>query len=378
MEKLYVGLDIGSSSVGWAVTDEDYNVKRLKGKKAWGARIFSEAKPKADTRMIRSNRRRLARRKYRIQLLQELFAEEMVKVDKTFFARLDNSMYHLEDKQVPGLGKNLIFKNKEEEKDFYSKYPTIWHLRRALINGEEDAISDIKKVYLALHHIIKYRGNFLLEGTFSTGNLDESLLDDLNTYLKNKYSFKHDYEIDGDYITVEQTNALKLILTDDNLKKTSKQKGIVDLFAIKDEATNEYIKMFATIVTGGTYKISKLDESFKEYEDSICFEGNFDENRDKIAGIMQEDVEIVDIAKKMYDFVVLNELLGTETNISNVMCNIFEEHKNDLKEYRITIQVSEKEKEKLKILAKKEGLTISTYLRKIAIYDKWREFFNEY
>ena len=52
-------------------------------------------------------------------------------------------------------------------------------------------------------------------------------------------------------------------------------------------------------------------------------------------------------------------------------------YKNDLKEYRITIQVSEKEKEKLKILAKKEGLTISTYLRKIAIYDKWREFFNE-
>ena len=53
-------------------------------------------------------------------------------------------------------------------------------------------------------------------------------------------------------------------------------------------------------------------------------------------------------------------------------------YRNDLKEYRITIQVSEKEKEKLKILAKKEGLTISTYLRKIAIYDKWREFFNEY
>ena len=42
-------------------------------------------------------------------------------------------------------------------------------------------------------------------------------------------------------------------------------------------------------------------------------------------------------------------------------------YKNDLKEYRITIQVSEKEKEKLKILAKKEGLTISTYLRKIAM-----------
>ena len=45
MEKnYYLGLDLGSNSVGWAATDEDYNFLRLKGKTAWGARIFSEAK----------------------------------------------------------------------------------------------------------------------------------------------------------------------------------------------------------------------------------------------------------------------------------------------------------------------------------------------
>lgn len=330
MEKLYVGLDIGSSSVGWAVTDDDYNIKRLRGEKAWGSRIFSESKSKADTRMFRSNRRRIARRKYRIQLLQELFAEEIAKVDKSFFARLDNSMYHLEDKPSAGLGKNLIFKSKEEEKEFYGKYPTIWHLRKALVAGDYDAISNIKNIYLAIHHIIKYRGNFLLEGTFSSGNLDESLLDDLNTFLKNKYFTKCDCEIDGDFITKDSTEALKAILLNNNFKKTSKQKSIIELFLIKNDSTNEYIKMFATIVTGGTYKISKLDESLKEAEDSISFEGNFDENRDKIAATMQEDIEIVDIAKRMYDFVVLNDLLGTEINISNVMCNVYEEHKKDL------------------------------------------------
>ena len=73
---------------------------------------------------------------------------------------------------------------------------------------------------------------------------------------------------------------------------------------------------------------------------------------------------------------ILKKYLGREWGSGSV--NNRNVYKNDLKEYRITIQVSEKEKEKLKILAKKEGLTISTYLRKIAIYDKWREFFNEY
>ena len=34
----YIGLDIGTTSCGFAVTDENYNILRLKGKKAWGVR----------------------------------------------------------------------------------------------------------------------------------------------------------------------------------------------------------------------------------------------------------------------------------------------------------------------------------------------------
>ena len=32
----YLGLDLGSNSVGWAVTDEEYNIVRRKGKALWG------------------------------------------------------------------------------------------------------------------------------------------------------------------------------------------------------------------------------------------------------------------------------------------------------------------------------------------------------
>ena len=34
----YVGLDLGSGSVGWAVTDPDYHLLRSHGKALWGVR----------------------------------------------------------------------------------------------------------------------------------------------------------------------------------------------------------------------------------------------------------------------------------------------------------------------------------------------------
>ena len=35
----YIGLDVGTNSVGWAVTDPEYNVLRFKGNSMWGARL---------------------------------------------------------------------------------------------------------------------------------------------------------------------------------------------------------------------------------------------------------------------------------------------------------------------------------------------------
>ena len=50
----YIGLDIGTNSVGWAVTDPEYNVLRFKGNSMWGARLFEEAKPAADRRAAKT------------------------------------------------------------------------------------------------------------------------------------------------------------------------------------------------------------------------------------------------------------------------------------------------------------------------------------
>ncbi|MBT8829167.1 hypothetical protein ACXO75_07625, partial [Lactobacillus delbrueckii subsp. bulgaricus] len=68
-----IGLDIGTNSVGWVVTDDQNNILRIKGKKAIGARLFTEGKVAAKRRSFRTTRRRLSRRRWRIKLLEELF-----------------------------------------------------------------------------------------------------------------------------------------------------------------------------------------------------------------------------------------------------------------------------------------------------------------
>ena len=42
MEKYYLGLDIGTNSVGWAVTDPSYRLERFHKKDMWGIRLFEQ------------------------------------------------------------------------------------------------------------------------------------------------------------------------------------------------------------------------------------------------------------------------------------------------------------------------------------------------
>ena len=81
----FLGLDCGTSSVGYAVTDEAYNILKFNGKAMWGSHVFNEAVPAENRRMNRCARRRLERRKQRVKLLQEIFAEEITKTDPSFF-----------------------------------------------------------------------------------------------------------------------------------------------------------------------------------------------------------------------------------------------------------------------------------------------------
>ena len=332
----YIGLDLGTDSLGWAATDTDYNFLRLKGKTAWGSRIFEGAKSKKERRVYRSSRRRKERQKYRIQLLNSLFAEEINKVDKTFFLRLENANLHMEDKDK-SIDSKYLFKSVEEEKLFYNKYPTIWHLRRDLINGDSFALSDLRYVYLAIHHIIKYRGNFLKEGETNYNNVTEEVIERINNCLS---LLAENIEEESSSLSKAKLTELKNILLDKNINKTAKKKKIIELFDVV--SCKEYIDMFATIVTGGNYKLSKID---KALEERINFTENFEETEDQIAQDLGDAFELVKCAKELYDFASLKELMGNEKYISFVMANIYEEHKEDLATLKKVIKEIDKNKD---------------------------------
>lgn len=88
-KKYYLGFDIGTNSIGWAVTDTEYNLLKSRGHDYWGTYLFDEAKTAKDRRAKRSARRRTARRRQRIKLLQEIFSDEIAKVDFCFFREIE-------------------------------------------------------------------------------------------------------------------------------------------------------------------------------------------------------------------------------------------------------------------------------------------------
>lgn len=115
----YIGLDMGDASVGWAVTDTNYNILKFNGKALWGIRLFDSANTAASTRVFRSGRRRIDRTTWRLKMLQELFAEEIAKVDPGFFMRLEDSRLHLDDKRDKAVYNLFVDKN-YTDKDFIS------------------------------------------------------------------------------------------------------------------------------------------------------------------------------------------------------------------------------------------------------------------
>ena len=69
MENYNIGLDIGTTSVGWAVANDATNkVMRKGGKALWGVRLFDSAVTAEDRRAKRGTRRRYDRRRERIKL----------------------------------------------------------------------------------------------------------------------------------------------------------------------------------------------------------------------------------------------------------------------------------------------------------------------
>ena len=171
-ENYCLGLDVGTASVGYCVIDENGKLFKINRKgdngnnkrnSLWGVRTFKSGEPAKGCRINRSTRRRYSRTHTRILELRKIMSDMVCKVDENFFARLDESFLWKEDKSDKAKSDYILFADKDcTDKDYYEKYQTIYHLRKHLLGTTEKA--DARFIYLALHHMLKYRGNFLYEG----------------------------------------------------------------------------------------------------------------------------------------------------------------------------------------------------------------------
>lgn len=337
MKKEYtIGLDIGTNSVGWAVLTENYDLvkKKMKvygttetkylKKNLWGVRLFDEGKTAADRRLKRTTRRRYSRRRNRICRLQDLFTKEMNQVDANFFHRLQESFLVPDEKEFE---RHAIFGTMEEEVSYYRQFPTIYHLRKHLADTSEQ--SDLRLVYLALAHIVKYRGHFLIEGELNTEN--SSVSETFRTFIQV-------------YNQIFRENEVPLAVPDnieelfsEKVPRARKVEAILSVYS--EEKSTGTLAQFLKLMVGNQGRFKKTFDLEEDGIIQIPKEEYEEELETLLAIIGDEYAEIFSATKSVYDAVALSGILSvtdgdTKAKLSASMVERYEAHQKDLVQFK--------------------------------------------
>lgn len=319
----YLGLDMGTTSVGFAVTDEQYNLIRVKGKDFWGIREFDPASTSAECRINRTNRRRHQREVVRIGLLKSFFEEEIAKVDPNFYLRMENSKYYPEDKDTGLKTKNGLFDDENyTDKEYYEQYKTVFHLRKELIENK-NAPYDVRLVFLAILNLFKHRGHFLLNNVdASSSSIELNLVyDELTKTLETEQDI---------FLPKGYENEIIKILSNNSVSRKRKQEELLELLKVdkKEKRAIEFIK----ILCGLSVDVTKLFEIEAEEKVTVCFnEASYIDKEPNIRERIGEDnYAVIDLLKQIYDFAKLSSILNGYDYLSEARCESYTKHQNDL------------------------------------------------
>lgn len=359
----YLGLDIGTGSVGFCATDTEYNILTKNAKLQCGARLFEEAKDASTRRSFRSIRRRAARRKVRRNLLQELFAQEIANIDPSFFIRLNESGLQLDDK-----GKNLLNNKTNQgqdltnnpsvcskyplfcdpnftDKDYFHKFPTIYHLKQHLLKNSE---TDPRLLYLACWHTIKYRGHFLADD-FNADRSDQgykTIVDSINQALKD--TLCNDDEVQS----IEfDTNALDQIAKIIQDKSKSEAKQYYDIRQKLNPTSDKILNALFDIMQGKKIRLSKVykeekpkgdkaktaletaeSEALKDFQFGT---EKYEECLQVAEALLTDDqLGLLSLLKQFFDLVKLDRVMNGADYISQAMVQRYDQHKQDLKDLK--------------------------------------------
>ena len=331
----YIGLDMGTNSVGWAVTDPSYHLLRAKGKDMWGIREFDAAISAAERRTHRISRRNRQRRQVRIGLLQSYFEEAIMQEDSNFYIRLKNSFYKENDKPDELDSLDAIFADSDyHDSDYYKDYPTIFHLKYDLIKDICPVDSRYtRKLFLAILNYYKHRGHFL--NSSLSGDGEE--VQDVWTAFKDACEVI-ERELDFTVDCAETAEkGFKTILMDSRLSRSRRRESLMDLFQVKRNTQVYYV---LTAICGLKTDLIKLLGI--EHEQKVTLEfsaADFEEKLPEIYSVIGDGYSpVIESLKAVYDAGVLSSIMEGVSWLSEARLRDYEKHKADLQLLKRTIR----------------------------------------
>ena len=370
--KYYIGVDIGTNSVGWAVIDENGNLLKKGKHHLWGSRLFDQAQTAQNRRNYRSSRRRYNKRRQRIGLLRLIMSDMVLEVDPSFFIRLEKTTFlDKEDKKAIlkdnyKMNYNLFCDEDYNDKKYFKDYPTIYHLRKKLCESDEKA--DPRLIYLALHHIVKYRGNFLYEGQelhLEPSNKEEDLKILFDILGKNNDTV---YDISEEQIQF----ILKTVV--ENISKTAKVDECMSQLKLNSE-DKKIVKEFMRGLVGNKFNVSKLymheDLQFDDEDLKLQFsDKSYEEKITEYENVLEEKMEFIDLMQQFYSWIELSKIVGSDSqhaSISGAMVNIYERHREDLKTLKeVMLKIGKKEYDEMFKPTSKNVVNYYNYVNPVA------------
>lgn len=320
----YVGLDISPTSVGYAATNEQYELLKHKQQPMWGVHIFDEGQLCKDRTAARCARRTLDRRQQRVRLVQEIFAPEIYPLDPEFFLRIKESRLFGEEastEKVRFAGPGIT------DKEYRQEYPTIHHLISRLMTDQTPA--DVRLVYMACAWLVSHRGHSYKE--IAVDRVEEI------TQIEGVYNdFMALFDVEkpwddvdlkqfGDILKGRMPKAVKYTMLCNLLYNAPK--------APKATAASEFPysrEGIIKLLCGSAYMVKKLynNEELDELK-SITLDAD-EERFDAALDALGEDGELLIRLRDLYEWGVLCDILQGHKYISEAKIQTYETHKADL------------------------------------------------
>ena len=256
-----------------------------------------------------------------------MFAEEINKIDPGFYQRLNDSKYFLEDKKEHQ--PYAIFADTGyTDKEYYDEYPTIFHLRKALLNIENDKKKyDVRLVYLAILNMFKHRGHFL------NANLDDKSGGNLKEYIEMLHqSMVNILNINLKNVEIEK---IEKILKSTQYSNSERLENLLELYELsknKNKIETEIFKFICGLkgTISKIYVEDKFEDEFAKMTLSFR-DSNFDEKIIEIEDNLDDDkYDMFLLIKQIHDWSVLANIMNGEEYLSVARVKLYDKHKKDL------------------------------------------------